>query len=49
MQEDVAGPENRRPKPGTTKAATGRDDRDPGKGAHAALIKQDRNDQERDG
>jgi hypothetical protein len=47
-QEDEAGPKSRRPKPGTTKAATVRDDRDPAKGAHAALLKLDRDDRERD-
>jgi hypothetical protein len=36
MQEDEAEPESRRPKPGTAKPATVRDDRDPAKGAHAA-------------
>ena len=48
-QEDEAGPKSRRPKPGTAKAATVRDDRDPAKGAHAALLKLDRDDRERDG
>ena len=48
-QEDEAGPKSRGPKPGTTKAATVRDDRDPAKGAHAALLKLDRDDRERDG
>jgi hypothetical protein len=48
-QEDEAGPECRRPKPRTSRAATVRDDRDPAKGAHAALLKLDRGDQERDG
>jgi hypothetical protein len=48
-QEDEAGPKSRRPKPGTAKATTVRDDRDPAKGAHAALLKLDRDDPERDG
>jgi hypothetical protein len=48
-QEDEAGPRGRRPKPGTAKAATARDDRDPAKGAHAGLLKLDRDDRERDG
>jgi hypothetical protein len=48
-QEDVAGPEGRRPKPGTSRAGTVRDDCDPAKGAHAALLKLDRDDRERDG
>jgi hypothetical protein len=48
-QEDEAGPKSRRPKPGTAKTATVRDDCDPGKGAHAALLKLDRDDRERDG
>jgi hypothetical protein len=48
-QEDEAGPKSRRPKRGTAKAATVRDDRNPAKGAHAALLKLDRDDRERDG
>ena len=48
-QEDEEGPKSRRPKPWTTKAATVRDDRDPAKGAHAALLKLDRGARERDG
>jgi hypothetical protein len=49
MQEHEAGPKSRRPKPGTAKAATVRDEGDPAKGAHAALLKLDRDDRERDG
>jgi hypothetical protein len=48
-QEDEAGPESRRPKPGTARAATVRDDRGSAKGANAALLKLDRDDRERDG
>jgi hypothetical protein len=48
-QEDEAGPECRRPKPGSSRAATVRDDRDPAKDAHAALLKLDRDDREREG
>jgi hypothetical protein len=48
-QEDEAGPKSRRPKPGTAKAATVRDEGDPAKGANAALLKLDRDDRERDG
>jgi hypothetical protein len=48
MQQDEAGPENRRPKSGPVKAANVRDDRDPAEGAHAALLKLDRHDRERD-
>jgi hypothetical protein len=47
--EDEAGPKGRRPKPGTAKAATVRGDRDPAKGGHAALLKLDRDDRQRDG
>ena len=47
-QEEEAGPKSRRPKPGTAKAAT-REDCDPAMGAHAALLKLDRDDRERDG
>jgi hypothetical protein len=47
-QEDEAGSKSRRPKPGTAKEATLRDDRDPAKGAHAALLRLDRDDRERD-
>jgi hypothetical protein len=49
MEEDEAGPMSRRPKPGTSRAATVRDDRDPSKGANAALLKLDRGDRERGG
>jgi hypothetical protein len=35
--------------PETAKAASARDYRDPAKGAHAALLKLDRDDRERDG
>jgi hypothetical protein len=48
-QEDEAGSKSHRPKPGTARAATVRDDRDPAQGVHAALLKLDRNDRERDG
>jgi hypothetical protein len=48
-KEDGAGPECCRPKPGTSRAATVRNDRDPAKGVHAALLKLDRDDRERDG
>ena len=43
-QEDEVGPKSRRPKPGTATAATVRDDRDPAKGAQAAVRKLDRDD-----
>jgi hypothetical protein len=49
LEEDEAGPKSRRPKPGTAKATTVRDDRDPANGANAALLKLDRDDRERDG
>jgi hypothetical protein len=49
MQEHEAGPKSRRPKPGTAKAATVRDEGDPANGANAALLKLDRDDRERDG
>ena len=49
MKEDEAGPESRRPRPGTAKAASVRDEGDPAKGANAALLKLDRDDRERDG
>ena len=49
MQEHEAEPKSRRPKPGTAKAATVRDDRDPLKSANAALLKLDRDDRKRDG
>jgi hypothetical protein len=48
MQEHEPGPKSRRPKPGTAKAATVRDDHDPEKGPHAALLKLDHDDRERD-
>jgi hypothetical protein len=48
-QEDEAGPESRRPKPGTAKAANARDEGDLAKGANAALVRLDRDDRERDG
>jgi hypothetical protein len=48
-QEDEAGPKSRRPKPTTAKADTVRDNCDPAKGAHAAVLKMDRDDQERNG
>ena len=48
-QENEAGPKSRRPMPGTAKAASARDYRDPAKGAHAAVLKLDCDDQERDG
>jgi hypothetical protein len=48
-QEHEAGPKSCRPKPGTAKAATVRDDRDLAKGAHADVLKLDRDDRERDG
>jgi hypothetical protein len=48
-QKDRAGPKSRRPKPGTAKAATVRDEGDPAKGAHTALLKLDRHDRVRDG
>ena len=47
-QEDEAGPKSRGPKPGTSRAATVRDDRDPAKGANAAVLKLERDDRERD-
>jgi hypothetical protein len=47
--EDEPGPKSRRPKPGTAKAAAVKGDRDTRKGAHAALLKLDRDDRERDG
>jgi hypothetical protein len=47
--EDEAEPKSRRPKPDTAKAATVKDDRDPAKDAHAAVLKLDRDDRERDG
>ena len=49
MQEHEAGPKSRRLKPGTARDDTVRDDRDPPKGANAALLKRDRDDRERDG
>jgi hypothetical protein len=49
MQENETGPKSGRPKPGTAKAATVKDDCDPAKGVHAALFKLDRDDRERDG
>jgi hypothetical protein len=48
-QEDEAGPKSRRPKPGTARAASVRDEGDPVKGANAAVLKLDRDDRERDG
>jgi hypothetical protein len=48
-QEDATRPKSRRPKPGTARAATVRDDRDPAKGARAALLELGRDDRERDG
>ena len=48
-EEDEAGPKSRRSKPRTAKAATVRAEGDVGKGAHAALLKLDRDDRERDG
>jgi hypothetical protein len=48
-QEDEAGPKSRGPKPGTALATTVRDDRDPAKGAHTALLKRHRDDRKRDG
>jgi hypothetical protein len=48
-QEDRAGTKSRRPKPKTAKAAKVRDEGDPGKRAHAALLKLDRGARERDG
>ena len=48
-QEDEPGRKCRRPKPGTARAATVRDERDPAKCAHTALLKLDRDDRERDG
>jgi hypothetical protein len=39
---------SRRPKPGTSRAATVRDDRDPAKGANAAVLKLERDVRERD-
>ena len=47
-QVNEAGPKSRRPKPGTLKAVTVRDDRDPAKGANAAVLKLERDDRERD-
>jgi hypothetical protein len=44
MFEDAAGPKSRRRKPATAKADTVRDDRDPAKDAHAALLKLERDD-----
>jgi hypothetical protein len=49
MQEHEAAPKSRRPKRGTANSATVMDDRDPAKGANAALLKLDRDDRERDG
>jgi hypothetical protein len=48
-QEDEAEPKSRRPKPGTAKAASETDEGDRAMGAHAALLKLDRDDRERDG
>jgi hypothetical protein len=47
-QEDEAGPKSRRPKPGNAKSTTVRDEGDPATSAHAALLKLDRDDRERD-
>ena len=48
-QEHEAGPKSRRPGTATARAATETDEGDPAKGAHAALLKLDRNGRERDG
>ena len=49
MQEHEAEPKSRRPKPDTAKTGTVKDEGDPLKRAHAALLKLDRDDRERDG
>jgi hypothetical protein len=49
MQEHEAEPKSRRPKPDTAKTGTVKDDGDPLRRAHAALLKLDRDDRERDG
>ena len=48
-QEDEAGPESRRPKPGTSRAATVTDDGDPGEGTPVALFQPNRGARGRDG
>jgi hypothetical protein len=48
-QQNEAGPKSRRPKLSTANANTVRDHGDPAKGAHAAVLKLDRDDRERDG
>jgi hypothetical protein len=48
-QEHEAEPKSRRPKPDTAKTGTVKDEGDPLKRAHAALLKLDRDDRERDG
>ena len=47
--EDEAGPKSRRPKPGTSRAATVRDEGDPGEGTPVALFQPDRGARGRDG
>jgi len=48
-QEDEAGPESRRPKPGTSRAATVKDEVDPGEGTPVALFQPKRGARGRDG
>jgi hypothetical protein len=48
-QEDEAGPGGRRPKPATSRAATLRDDGDPGEGTPVALFQPNRGARGRDG
>jgi hypothetical protein len=48
-QEHEAGAKSRRPKPGTAKAATVRDDRDPGEGTPVPLFQPNRGARGRDG
>jgi hypothetical protein len=48
-QEDEAGPESRRPKPGISRAATVGDDGDPGEGTPVALFRAGRGARGRDG
>ena len=48
-QEDEAGPKSRRPKPGISRAATVRDEGDPGEGTLVALFQPNRGARGRDG
>ena len=48
-QEDEAGPESRRPEPGTSRAAAVKDEVDPGEGTPVALFQPNRGARGRDG